>query len=69
MRLRFKALHFAASAAILFGTSTSIAAAKRPAPPVRAVGLAELEMQVLWIGLTSHRDRSTTKMERTAVRR
>ena len=47
MRLRFKALHFAASAAILFGTSTSIAAAKRPAPPVRAVGLAELEMQVL----------------------
>ena len=38
--------YFVASAAILFGTSTSIAA-KRPAPPIRAVGLPELEMQVL----------------------
>ncbi len=37
---------FVASAAILLGTSTSIAA-KRPAPPVRAAGLAELELQVL----------------------
>jgi len=36
----------AASAAILFGTSVAIAA-KRPAPSARAVGLAELEMQVL----------------------
>jgi len=32
--------------AILLGASIAIAA-KRPAPPVRAVGLAELEMQVL----------------------
>ena len=37
---------FAASAAIILGVSTSIAA-EHPAPSVRAVGLAELEMQVL----------------------
>ncbi|SPF41911.1 Exported protein [Candidatus Sulfotelmatobacter kueseliae] len=37
---------FAASAAIILGASTSIAA-EHPAPSVRAVGLAELEMQVL----------------------
>ena len=37
---------FVVVAAILFGTSIAIAA-KRPLPPVRAVGLAELEMQVL----------------------
>jgi lipoprotein-anchoring transpeptidase ErfK/SrfK len=37
---------FAASAAILLGTSIAIAA-KRPATPVGAVGLAELEIQVL----------------------
>jgi lipoprotein-anchoring transpeptidase ErfK/SrfK len=37
---------FVAVAAILFGTSIAIAA-KHPAPPAPAVGLAELEMQVL----------------------
>jgi hypothetical protein len=37
---------FVASAAILLGTSTLIAA-KRPAPSARSVGSAELEMQVL----------------------
>jgi len=37
---------FVASAAILLGTSTSIAA-KRPAPSARSVGPTELEMQVL----------------------
>ena len=47
MRLTFKTLScFVAGAAILFGASTSIAA-KRPAPSVRAVRLAELRMQVL----------------------
>src|SRR5579864_6343230 len=47
MRFTLKTLsYFVASAAILFGPSTSIAA-KRPAPSVRAVGLAELELQVL----------------------
>lgn len=39
-------LYFAAGATILFCTSVAIAA-KRHAPPVRAAGLAELEMQVL----------------------
>ena len=38
---------FVASAAILLATSTSIAA-NRPAPSARSVGLAELEMQVLF---------------------
>jgi lipoprotein-anchoring transpeptidase ErfK/SrfK len=37
---------FVASAAILLGTTTSIAA-KRPAPSVRSVGPTEIEMQVL----------------------
>jgi peptidoglycan hydrolase-like protein with peptidoglycan-binding domain len=37
---------FVASAAILFGASTSIAA-NRPAPSARSVGSAQLEMQVL----------------------
>lgn len=37
---------FVASATILLGTSTLIAA-KRPAPSARSVGPAELEMQVL----------------------
>ena len=47
MRFTFKTLsYFVASAAILLGTSTSIAA-KRPTPSVRAAGPAELEMQVL----------------------
>lgn len=39
-------LHFAAGATILFCTPVAIAA-KRHVPPVRAAGLAELEMQVL----------------------
>jgi lipoprotein-anchoring transpeptidase ErfK/SrfK len=38
--------HFAASAAILLGTSVAIAAG-HPAPRVRAIGIAELRMQVL----------------------
>lgn len=47
MRFKFKTLScFVASVAILIGTSTAIAA-KSPAPSVRPVGLAELEMQVL----------------------
>jgi len=47
MRFTYKTLsYFVASAAILLGTSTSIAA-RRPAPSVRAIALAELEMQVL----------------------
>ena len=47
MRFTLKTLScFVASTAILFGTSTSIAA-KHPAASVRAVGLAQLEMQVL----------------------
>jgi len=47
MRFTLKTVSYSvASAAILFGTSTSIAA-KRPVPSVRAVGLAELELQVL----------------------
>jgi len=47
MKFTLKTLsYFVVSAVILFGTPTSIAA-KRPAPSVRAVGLAELEMQVL----------------------
>jgi len=40
------ASYFAVSAAVLFGTSVSIAA-KRPAPSIRPVGLAELKVQVL----------------------
>jgi len=47
MRFTLKTVsYFVASAAILFGTSVAIAA-KHPAPSVRAVGLAELQMQVL----------------------
>ena len=47
MRFTLKTLSYlVVSAVILFGTPTSIAA-RRHAPPVRAVGLAELEMQVL----------------------
>jgi lipoprotein-anchoring transpeptidase ErfK/SrfK len=47
MKFTLKTLsYFVVSAAILLGTSTSIAA-KRPAPPARAVGLAELQLQVL----------------------
>jgi lipoprotein-anchoring transpeptidase ErfK/SrfK len=47
MTFTFKTLLcFVASAAILLGTSSSIAG-KRPAPPVRSVGPTELAMQVL----------------------
>jgi lipoprotein-anchoring transpeptidase ErfK/SrfK len=47
MTFTFKILScFVASAAILLGTSTSIAA-KRPAPSARSVGPTELELQVL----------------------
>jgi len=47
MRFTLKALlYFVASAAILFNTSIAIAA-KHPSSSVRAVGLAELELQVL----------------------
>jgi lipoprotein-anchoring transpeptidase ErfK/SrfK len=47
MTLRLKTLSYLlASAAILLGASTSVAA-KRSAPAVQSVGLAELDMQVL----------------------
>jgi lipoprotein-anchoring transpeptidase ErfK/SrfK len=47
MKFTLKTLSYvAASTAILFCTSVAIAA-KRPVPSVRAVGLAELELQVL----------------------
>ena len=47
MIFRLKTLsYFVASAVILFGTSTSIAA-NRSAPAVRSGGLAELNMQIL----------------------
>jgi len=47
MIFRLKTLsYFVASAVILLGTSTSIAA-RRSAPAVRSAGLAELDMQIL----------------------
>src|SRR5580698_9262173 len=47
MTLKLKTLScFVASAAIILGTSSSIAA-NRPAPSARPVGLAELDLQIL----------------------
>jgi len=48
--------YFVASAVIVLGTSTSIAA-NRSAPAARSVGLAELDMQIFLIEPTSRRVR------------